>query len=60
VKSEKLAPLHKRCLELLGITLMSWAVEWIPREENVLADKLSRDAYRKLTGVDAPQRWRAA
>lgn len=56
VKSPHLQPLHKRCLDLLGATGQPWAIEWIPREQNGLADELSRDAYKRLTGKAPPQR----
>ena len=50
VKSEHLAQLHRRVLQLLAETGQPWRLEWVPREQNELADKLSREAYRNLTG----------
>ena len=33
-----------------------WELAWIPRERNVVADKLSRDAYHSVTGKWPPER----
>lgn len=67
VKSEHLKPLHRRCLELLaeiekagGPPYARHAIEWIPRDENQLADALSREAYRKAEGRMPPERRKGA
>ena len=60
VKAEHLRGLHGRCLELLEKTGQPWAIEWVPRERNELADSLSRKGYKELTGRDAPERARVA
>jgi ribonuclease HI len=58
VTAPKLTPLHTRVRELLKEVgrLGPWQLEWIPRGENLLADQKTRDAYKRLTGVDAPVR----
>lgn len=58
VNSPKLGKLHARCLELLADLnrIGPWAVEWVPRGQNLLADKKSREEFKKLTGYDAPER----
>lgn len=51
-----LQKLRDRCLELLKEAKVRWEADWIPREENEEADALSKDAYRELTGQEAPER----
>lgn len=54
-----LQKLRDRCLELLKAAGVKWEADWIPREQNVEADELSKDAYRELTGHEPPERGRA-
>lgn len=49
VKSGLLAPLHSRAKELLG-QLPDVTVEWVPRERNADADRLTNLAYAEYTG----------
>lgn len=61
VKAEALAPLHRRCLELLKDTGQPWVLEWIEHGLNTAAVRAAAGAYRQHTGKDLPQRpWRAA
>lgn len=39
----------KNCLELLQ-QAKHWDIDWVPRERNVKADRLSQDAYEMFTG----------
>jgi ribonuclease HI len=50
VKAPALAQLHGRVLQLLTETGHPWVVEWVPREQNGLADELSRRAFFETTG----------
>jgi ribonuclease HI len=43
VKSKRILPLYVRAMELLNE--LGGKVEWVPREQNKLADELSRVAY---------------
>jgi ribonuclease HI len=50
VKSPALAPLHGRVLDLLTSLPQPWVLEWVPREQNGLADELSKKAFMAATG----------
>ena len=43
VKSKRILPLYVRAMELLNE--LGGKVEWVPREQNKIADELSRVAY---------------
>jgi ribonuclease HI len=43
VKSKRILPLYVRATELLNE--LGGKVEWVPREQNKIADELSRVAY---------------
>jgi ribonuclease HI len=60
VKAARLAPLHGRILELLRRTGQPWQIEWVPREQNELADVLSRRGYAEMTGKQPPLRGKVA
>lgn len=57
VRSQRLAPLHRRVRELLS-RFPSVKFEWVPREENGEADSLSRAAYKEFVR-DHPEALRA-
>jgi ribonuclease HI len=60
-KQPHLQRLQGRCRELIE-TLTSFgpfAIEWVRREQNDVADRLSREAYRDLTGRWPPERRKA-
>jgi len=46
VKHENMIPLHKQANELLN-DLESWEINYIPREQNTVADKLSKAGMMK-------------
>lgn len=59
VKAERLKAAHAACIAILADLNTKggpWAIEWIPREFNLLADELSRKAYTEATGKVAPTR----
>jgi ribonuclease HI len=58
INSPTLGKLHARVQTILAdLNLMApWAIEWVPREQNKLADEKSREGYRELTGQEAPIR----
>jgi ribonuclease HI len=41
----------RRAQELMEVT-----IDWVPREQNTEADRLSRQAYERVTGKKAPER----
>jgi len=45
VRSQRTAPLHRRVTSLLEG--LKWTAEWIPREENTVADELCNRSYRE-------------
>ncbi|MFP4057635.1 MAG: ribonuclease HI family protein [Candidatus Brocadiia bacterium] len=45
VKSPNLRPLHARATALLG-RLRRWEARYVPRDENVAADRLANEAFR--------------
>ena len=55
VKSPHLGQLHGRILQLLAECGQPWVIEWIPREQNQLADQLSRRAFFEATGRHAKE-----
>lgn len=48
--------MYNRCWELLNQIFRPVEIEWIPREQNAAADRLSREAYKDVTGKDPPSR----
>lgn len=58
VKAEHLRPLHQRTLAILAELkkLAPWGAEWISRDKNGDADKLSRQAYFEAEGKWPPER----
>lgn len=62
-KNERLATLRDRCyehLKALAIPREKVSAEWIPREQNIQADALSRAAYVGRVGKPVPIREKAA
>lgn len=55
---EHLQKLRQRCDAILQELNIPWTAEWIPREQNEEADKLSREAYEEETGKKFPERTR--
>ena len=53
VKAAHLALLHAKCRMMLADLqkLAPWAAEWIPREQNGVADELSRRAWADAAAV---------
>lgn len=51
-----LARLRDRCLSLIAEMGADWKAEWIPREQNEAADRLSRAAFFEATGR-MPREW---
>ena len=49
VRSKRLRPLHERC-KMLESKLGNVVYEWVPREMNREADRLTEEAYRKFIG----------
>jgi len=49
VRSKRLRPLHERC-KMLESKLGNVVYEWVPRETNREADRLTEEAYREFTG----------
>jgi len=45
VRSPRLEPLYRRAVELVGV--LSARLEWVPRRENEVADRLSKAVYEK-------------
>lgn len=59
INAPRLVTAHAACLELLNLTFLPrgpWGIEWVPRDENKVADQLSRFAYTQLTGKVPPER----
>jgi len=56
VNKPHLQAFKDRCLELLACR--NWVANWIPREQNEAADKLSQKAYTEATGKPFPERRR--
>lgn len=52
----RLGDLRDKCLGILKEIGCKWEAEWVPREQNEIADELSRAAYRELTGMEPPTR----
>ena len=51
-----LLKLRDRCRELIGLLKVDVKLEWVPREENSLADAQSQMAYTEATGKPYPIR----
>lgn len=45
VKNERMQVLHKKAIELFG-NFNSWTLNHVPREKNIIADKLSKEGMR--------------
>ena len=56
MKSEKLAPLRNKCVEILNSLNLAWVARWIPRDINSEADEMSRKGYSAATGEKPPER----
>jgi ribonuclease HI len=54
--ADNLKPLLARCKELIAALPCKSSIVWIPREQNQLADMLSRAAYVGHTGAPFPVR----
>ena len=54
--NDTLRMFRDRCIEHLTWLGCTWKAMWIPREQNVEADRLSRAAYVGITGRAVPER----
>lgn len=56
---EHLRKLRDRVRQLLTHPkIVDWSAQWVPRDENREADRLSRQAYENFTGKPFPERHR--
>lgn len=55
-RDSRLADCRDRCIEYLERLGCKWTAQWIPREQNVAADRLSRAAYVGRVGKPIPER----
>jgi ribonuclease HI len=56
MKAEHLRPAREVALKHLESVASPWTATWIPRDENRIADGLSKRAYTDETGQRAPER----
>ncbi|HEY1190146.1 MAG TPA: ribonuclease HI family protein [Gemmata sp.] len=55
-RDERLRRCRDRCIEYLTRLGCRWKAEWVPREQNALADQLSAAVYVGRTGKPVPER----